>query len=155
MRRHIASAKVTGSGRIGNRMRAEHVEMYGVFSSILDMFQCSAAAEKVVGNVQNVIGFVIGQFEFQDGHAIECIDESDLIDELMDECESAVSDGLCSFGNFELDGTVRQLWSTEGGVNVVRSMCDFDLACFENLRYIVFHLKSFGMVIFTNSIFGY
>ena len=40
-------------------MRSEHVEIRRVLPTILDVLKCRAAAQKIVGDVEQVIRFVI------------------------------------------------------------------------------------------------
>ena len=85
-------------------MGAEHIEVCWIIASILDMFQCSATAKYVVGNVENVVRLPVGQTPFEDRNAIEYIYQSDLINKLMNECNTTVGDGSCLFGKIENDG---------------------------------------------------
>jgi len=118
------------------------------------MFECSAAAERVIGNVEQMIGFVVRQFEFQYLYSIEGTNKSAGNSDLMDKCEPTVSDRFCFFGDFELKGGVGQLGCSEGGVNPVGSEVNLLLVLSEQFVYILFHLKSFLMAFGIDTIFG-
>ena len=107
------------------------------------MFKSGAAAEKIVGDIEYVIGLVVGCFQLQDLYRVEGSDESALMGDLMDECDTAVDDGVCFFGHFESDGGVGELRSTEGCKGAVGALCDFLLALVESFVSIFSHLKSF------------
>jgi hypothetical protein len=107
--------------------------MRRVLSSIFDVFESGSAAEKVVTDIQYVIRFVIGQFQFQYLYGVEGIDESALQSDLMEESESSVGDGVCLVGHFELNGSFGELGRTEEGVEVVGAMSNFLLALVEKI----------------------
>ena len=123
-------------------MCAEHIEVCWIIASILDMFQCSTTAKYIVGNVENVIGLPVGQTTFEDGDAIEYITQSDLINKLMNECNTTVGDGLCLFGKFENDGRRGQLWCSVGSLGMIGTKGYCLLVIVNRLLYITFHLKS-------------
>ncbi len=65
MERIEATAEVAGRGRVGNAARAEGVEKRFVLAAQFEILQTRAAAQSVVGDGEHMIGFVIGQVEFQ------------------------------------------------------------------------------------------
>src|SRR5208283_3477536 len=52
-------------GRIGNATRAEGVKIGLVVAQKLQVFQACASGHQVVGNVEHVVRFVVGQMDFQ------------------------------------------------------------------------------------------
>ena len=60
-----ATAEVAGRGRVGNAARAEGVEEILVVAAQFDVLQASAIAQGVVGEVEHVVGFLIGQVKLQ------------------------------------------------------------------------------------------
>ena len=63
--------------------------------------EASAVTEGVVGNIQNMIGFVIGETNFEQVKAlIDGIDESDALDEQMKGPDAAVADAVNAVGDF-------------------------------------------------------
>ena len=107
------------------------------------MFEGSASTEKIVSNVEKMIGLEVGKFEFQYFDGIEGINESALNDQLMNECESSVGDGGCLFGEFESNGGGGKLRGSEGSLQAISAEGNGALVGIENIVYICIHLKSF------------
>ena len=107
--------------------------MCRVLPSIFDMFEGGSAAEKLVTDIQQVIGFAVGQFEFQYRNGIERINESALLDDLMVEGEASVGGGVCLVGHFESNESGGKLWCAEGGVQAICSEGDFLLVGVEKI----------------------
>ena len=58
-----ASAEVAGGGGVGDAVGPEGVEEDDVVASQLDVVEAGAVAEGVVGEVQDVIGLVVGEVD--------------------------------------------------------------------------------------------
>ena len=59
-------------GGIGNAAGAQGVEIVDIIASQFDVLLAVAAAQSVEGEVENVIGLVIRQTDFENGQALEC-----------------------------------------------------------------------------------
>src|ERR1700676_1368241 len=57
--------EITGRGRIGNAGRTQGVEVNFVLATQLDVLLTGAVADRVVGEVENVIGLVVRQMNFE------------------------------------------------------------------------------------------
>ncbi len=58
-----AAAEIAGGGRIGDAAGAQGVEEDFVVAAQFDVLQAGAVAQGVVGEVEDVIGLVVGQME--------------------------------------------------------------------------------------------
>ena len=65
-----AAAEVAGRGGIGNAARAEGIEVILVVATQFDVLQAGAVAQGVVGDVENVIGIVVGHVDLQAGASV-------------------------------------------------------------------------------------
>ena len=69
-------AEVAGRGGVRDSLRPEGVGKDFVVAAQFDMFQALAAAEEVVGDVEHVIGFVVGLVNLQQVQpAVDGVDE--------------------------------------------------------------------------------
>ena len=76
-----AAAEVAGRGGIGNAASAEGVEEVLVVAAQFDVLQTGAAAQGVVGDVEHVVGFVIGQVELEQMQAlVDGLDQADALE---------------------------------------------------------------------------
>jgi hypothetical protein len=73
------AAEVPRGGRVGDQIRAQRVHVGGVMPQPLDVLQPGAAAGHVVGEVQHVIGLLIGQVHLQQGQTVvDLLDQAQL-----------------------------------------------------------------------------
>ena len=59
-------AEVTLGGGVGDALGAEGIEIDGIVAPQLDMFEAAATGEDIESNVQNMVGFVIGEVAFEE-----------------------------------------------------------------------------------------
>ena len=64
-----AAAEVARRGGIGNAPGAQGIEIGLVVAEQFQMFQARAAGQQVVGDVQHVVGLVVGQMDLQQAEA--------------------------------------------------------------------------------------
>src|ERR1044071_267183 len=99
-----ASAKVAGGGGIGNALGVEGIEEVDVVAAQLDVLQTSAIAQRVEGDVENVIGFIIGQMNLEEMEsAIDGVDEADAACQEVKGADAAMADGVGALGDFVVD----------------------------------------------------
>ena len=99
-----AAAEVAGGGWIGDALSAEGIEKGFVVAAQFDVFQARAIAHRVVRDVENVIGLVIGQVDFE--HAQTVVDglgQAELLSEQVNRADAAVSDGVIALGDFVIN----------------------------------------------------
>ena len=78
--RHEAPAEITFGGGIGNSLGAQGVEIDLVVATQLKMFEVLATGDDVESDVQDVVGFVVGQMSFEKVEIpIDSVDEADLL----------------------------------------------------------------------------
>jgi hypothetical protein len=74
-----AAAEVAGGGRVRDAARAQRVEVVVVVPAKFDVLQTGAVAQGVVGEVEDVVGFVVGQVDLEDVQpAVDGVDEAEL-----------------------------------------------------------------------------
>ena len=56
-----AAAEVAGGGRVGDAVGPERIEVDLIVAAQFEMFDATAAGEEIEGDVQDVVGFVVGQ----------------------------------------------------------------------------------------------
>ncbi len=59
------AAEITGGGRIGNPLGSHGVEIGFVAASIFEVLEAVAAGEQVHRDVEDMIGFVVGQVQLE------------------------------------------------------------------------------------------
>ena len=90
------ATEVSGSGRIGNPLGPDGIEKELIIATQFDVLQASATAQRVVGKVQNVIGFVIRQVFFEQMQCVvDPIWQSDLLGECMNGSHTTVRGATC------------------------------------------------------------
>ncbi len=88
-----ASAEVAGGGGVGDAIGLDGVEEDEVVASQFDVVEASAVAEGVVGEVEDVIGLVVGEVELgQVEPLVDDFGEAELADERLDGADAAVGD---------------------------------------------------------------
>ena len=101
-----AAAEVAGGGGIRNPLRAQGIEVGFVGASNLKMLKTGPATEQVQGNVEDMIGFVIGSVELEDGcGAVDVLPQLELPDQLQNQAEPATGYGLLFFRQLVFDFT--------------------------------------------------
>ena len=96
-----ASAEVARSRRIGNALGTQSVEIVGIVAAQFQVLQALAVTQGVESEVQDMIGFGIGQADLEDGQAgIDEGDQADVAGELMKEGDAAVAEALDPVSDF-------------------------------------------------------
>lgn len=98
------AAEVSGGCGIGNAYRANEIEIRFIVSLQLQILQPSSIGERVVGDVQHMIGLVIREMILQQSQSpINGVDKTALMRERMDQPQSAITCGSRSIGDFKPD----------------------------------------------------
>ena len=100
-----SSAEVAGGGGVGDAPRSQHVEEGIVVAAEVDVLQAGAVAERVVGDVEDVVGLVVGEMDFQEVKAlVNGLGQAELVCEHVESPDAAVGDGSVALGNIVVDG---------------------------------------------------
>ena len=93
--------EVTSGGWVGDALGSDGVEKELIVTSCLDILQAGSAAQPVVGKIENVIGFVLGEMLFEQMQCIvDPIWQADLHSECMNGSQAAVGGPPCFLGQF-------------------------------------------------------
>jgi hypothetical protein len=123
-------AKITGGGRIGNARSAQGVEIRLVVAQNLQVLQAGPAAEDVVGDVQHVVRFVIGQMDLEQVQClVDGLGEFDLPCQQMHRTDAAAGNGSRAVSHVVANGAGGE-HRFLAGRNAARpeSFCDTALA---------------------------
>ncbi len=94
MRPGEAAAKATGSGGIGDAARAQGIEQRVVVAPQFEGLETGAIAEGVVGQVEDVVRFVIGQMNLQQVQGlVDGLGQTESVGEPVNGPDAAVGDG--------------------------------------------------------------
>jgi hypothetical protein len=92
-----SSAEVASGGGIGDAACSENIEEGFIVATEFDVLKASAVAEGVVGDVENVIGLVIREMDFQEVKAlVDGLWQTELVCQHVDDADAAVCDGSVS-----------------------------------------------------------
>ena len=95
-----APAEIASRGGIGNALGAQGVEIVDIIASQFDVLQTLATAQRVKGEVENMIGFRIRETDFENTQAlIDGFDQTDVLRELMKESDTAMAKAMHTLGN--------------------------------------------------------
>ena len=120
-----ASAEIARGGGIGDALGAQSVEIIDIVASQFDVLQAIAVAQGVEGEVEDMIGFVIGQTDLENAEAlVDGVDEADVAGQLVEERDAAIAQAVDAFGDFIAEiaagqdraQTSWETWSCRGGV---------------------------------------
>ena len=119
-----------------------------VAAAIFKMFQAVATGEQVQRDVEYMIGFVVGQVEFeQRNRSIDFLPQIELLGQLQERSDAAGGDGLLLVGKFVLDARRIDHGRRTGPVALIDSPQHLLLACFGFASYLGVHSKpSLGRV---------
>ena len=99
-----ATAEIAGGGGVGGAGCAQGVEEDFIVAAQFKILQTGAVAQGVVGEIKDVIGFMIGQMDFEQVQsAIDGLGESDMLHNFVDGPESAVTESVTAFGKVIVD----------------------------------------------------
>ena len=89
-----SSAEVVSGGGIGDAACPESIEEGFIVATQFDVLKAGAVAQCVVGDVEDVIGLVIGQMDFQELEPlVDGLWQAELVCEHVEGADAAVSDG--------------------------------------------------------------
>ena len=93
------------------------------------MLKTGAAGEQVVGNVEHMMGFTVGQMHLEDRtNAIDAFCQTQLFDHLLNDTQSIGIRSLNSIGQFILNGGRSNHRRLTAPVRFVDSLCRMTLA---------------------------
>ena len=140
-----AAAEVAGGGRVGDAAGAEGVEEVLVLAAQFDVLQAGAVAQGVVGEVEHVIGFVVGQVDLEQVQAlVDGVDQADAPGEQMDGADAAVGDATRFGRHFVMNVAGREpRFEGDRIALLVEPAFDAALAIAEPAAENGLHLKSF------------
>ncbi len=99
-----AAAEVARRGGIGNAACAESVEIVHVVAAQFDVLQAGSVAQGVVGEVEHVVGFVIGQVKLEQMQPlVDGVDQSDPPGQQVDSPNAAARDAADAIGHLVMD----------------------------------------------------
>ena len=99
-----ATTEVTGSGGIGNSFGPQGIEIDFVVAPQLEVFDPLTASEDVEGNVQDVVGFVIGKMDLEKVKiGVDVADQADPVRQQQHDTDAAGAEALDAVGQFVLD----------------------------------------------------
>ena len=139
-----AAAEVARRGGVGNAAGAQGVEVRLVAPQQFEVFQAGPSGQQVVGDVQHVVGIVIGQMDLQQAEAaIDGLVEAELLGQQMDGPDAAVGGRSRAFGDFIMDVRGGHDGPIASAVVVlVQSSGDPPLASFDLFSYLGVHSKT-------------
>jgi hypothetical protein len=139
-----AAAEVPCGGRVGEATGAESIEEVGVVAAEFEILQASTVAQGVVGEVEDVVGFVVGQVDLEDMEvSIKPVDEAQLTGEQVKGADAAVADAVAAVTDLEVNvaGGEHGFGATTE-IGLVQAALDLALAVVELATYLLFHLKT-------------
>src|SRR6185369_7233116 len=99
-----AAAEIARRGGIGNALGADGVEEDLVLTAQFDVLDTGAAAQRVVREVENVIGLVIRQVNLEQAEPfVDGAGEADAMAQEVQRPDAAVSDAAATLGKFVMD----------------------------------------------------
>jgi hypothetical protein len=102
--RHEAPAEITLGGGIGNSLGAQGVEIDFVVATQFKMFEVPATGDDVESDVQDVVGFVVGQMAFEKVKIpIDIVDQADLLSQQKNGADTSGAEALDTIGVFVVD----------------------------------------------------
>jgi hypothetical protein len=141
VKRRQKSPAVVGSGR---RRAPRGVEEDLVAAAEFQVLQTGAVAQGVVGEGQDVIGFVVGEVELQQVQAVvDGVDEAHVARQGVQGADAAAADGAGAVGDLIVDvGGGKHRPSAAVHIGLVETAPDPALAAVQLPAYLWFHLKS-------------
>ena len=99
-----ASTEIASGGGVGDALSAEGVEEVDVVAAQFDVLNAVAVAEGVIGDIQYMIGFVIGEVNLEQMKAlVDEVDQPDFLGEQVKGADAAVADAVHTLGDFVVD----------------------------------------------------
>ena len=102
--RREAPAEITFGGGIGNSLGAQGVEIDYVGATQFEMFDPLATGDDIEGDVQDMVGFVIGQMSFEKVEVpIDTVDQADRSSQHESGADTAGAEPFDAIGMFVVD----------------------------------------------------
>ncbi len=106
------AAEIAGRGRIGNAAGAEGVEIDFILATQFEVLQTGAVAQGVVGQVEDMIGLVVGQMDFEQVQVVvDGVDEADASGQQVDGADAAVGQAAGAVGDLVMDVGGGEAWA--------------------------------------------
>ena len=139
-----SSAEVASGGGIGDSACPESIEECFIVASEFDVLKACAVAERVVCDVENVVGLVVRQMDLEEVKSlVDGLRQTELMDEHVDGSDAAVSDRSVSVGHVIRDEAIGEDRPVGGGVlGLVESALDSRLVGAEPRAEDRLHSKS-------------
>ncbi len=125
-----AAAEVAGGGGVGDAVGAEGIQEDEVGAPQFDVVEAGAVAQRVVGEVQDVVGLVVREMEPEQAEPlVDGLVQPELADQQMDGADAAAGDCPGLGGDIVVDIGGGEDWVGRwGGDRTVESAADFPLA---------------------------
>src|SRR5665213_2062589 len=140
-----ATAKIAGRRGIGNAQGVQGIQVRFILSPQLQVLQTAAVTQRVVGDVQHMIGFVVWQVDLEQVQMlVDRSREAQRLGQLMHETNAAISSANRSLRHFvmRVDNSEHRLLEIIGKVVSVQARLDSLLASATAIRHTLFHSKS-------------
>ena len=99
-----AAAEVSFRGGVGEALGTQGIEINLIVASQFDVFDSLSAGQDVEGDVQDMVGFVIGQMSLQDVEVVvDVADQADPPRQQVHGADSAGGEALDAIGEFVVD----------------------------------------------------
>jgi hypothetical protein len=141
------SAEIAGGRRIRNALSTEGIEVDFILATQFQILQASAVAQRVVGQVEHVIGFVVGQMDLEQVQLfVDGIGEANAPRQKMDGADAAVSQAARAVSDLVLDvaGSEHRLVQV-AELLFIESAFNSALAVGQLLVYLGIHSKSLSV----------
>ena len=139
-----AAAEITGGGGIRNAPGAEGVEIDGVIAAEFEILEGDAAAQRIIGEIEDMIGFVIGQMDLEGMQAlVDDLGQAETLDHEMDGADAAAVEAMAALAEFVVDVACGELRPVAARQYVfVQTPLDPSLAVAPHSLYSWSHSKS-------------
>ena len=99
-----AAAEVPGGGRVRDAFGPQGVEVDLIVAPQLEVLDAAAAGEEIEGDVQDVVGFVVGQVPLEEVEvAVDLLDQPDLLSQEEEGADAAGTEAAAATGVFVVD----------------------------------------------------
>jgi hypothetical protein len=125
-----AAAEVASGRGIGDAPGAQGVEKVLVVAAEFDVLQAGPVAQGVVGDVEDMVGFVVRQVDLEEFEfVVEGVDEAELSDEGVHGADATVGDTTDASGSLVVDvGGGEHGSGAAAEVGLVKALLDAALA---------------------------
>ena len=97
-------AEITLGGRVGNSLGAQGVEIDLVVAPKFNVLHPLAAGDEVESEIQDMVGFVVGQMSFEKVEVpIDIVDQADLLSQQENGADTAGTEPFYAIGVFVVD----------------------------------------------------